>query len=221
MNCNCIFLVWTLTQDQTQQFCDEEAVYESIMSNCNTNCTQKKKTNLNKELAIEAKKVNEDLDYKSEFITEKLKYMGKIWERAGHPMSVDTYDQKFDWWLVRNLKCKFHHVHDQKFRHSSHKYQTFHTIYPILMNVLNKEENKSLKDFILGDVRTDFKFTDEYREAKQEFSIYHGQEISRTEKNCNIEFDNFWTCADAVFKYALACENEEDQRMPARDPFRM
>ena len=227
-----MYSVWTYGETQTEQFCKEEEVYARIYSKCNAKCPKKKITTLNKEMAIEAKEVNRLLDYKEAFITAKLDYLYKIWQNSDFPMSRRTYEDKFKWFLAHDMKCTFGHVDDHKFRHSSQKYQTFHCNYQILMNVLNKEENSSLKEFIMGPAGMDFKFTETYKEGKQEFSIYHYRQITRTEKNSNIEYENVFTSIDEAMKYSLGFEYKEGEkegeegedqpvRMPLRDPFRM
>ena len=203
------------------QFCHEEYVYDGVVSKCNQNCPKEKKTCLNKELAIEAKIFNADLNYKSELIRAKLDYEFKLWMGTDKPMNQDTYDKKFDWHLAHDMKCQFSHIDDQKFRFSSRKYQIFHTNHPVLMKVLDKEENRSLKEFIFGDAGMDFCFSVEFMEAKQEFALWHAKQIARTEKNANIEYDNFFTTSDAAVDYSLGFELDGCERMPLRDPFRM
>ena len=221
---HCIYLVWTLSEEQQTQFCREEEVYARMWSKCNQKCNKKQGynvTTLNKELAIETKILNTDLNYKSQFIAAKLDYKFKMWLLTDTPMSQLTYDKKFEWFLAHEMKCDLHHMDDKKFRHTGHRYESWHTSFPVIMNVLNKRENLELKKFLFADAGIHFEFTQEYREAKQDFEIYQLLNISRTEQNSNIEFDNFLTSAYETYKYTLGLEDDQDERMPLRDPFRM
>lgn len=133
-------------------------------------------------------------------------------------MSEDKYDEKFDYFLARELKCQFVHEKDIKFRFGPNKYQFFHSNLPVIMNTLNKNSNASLKEFLFGQSSMDFEFPPEFLEAKQEFMNFHSLQVQRTEKNANAEYEYFGTTCDNGYMYALGLE---DGRVPLRDHYRL
>ena len=195
-----------------------EMIYERIWSKCNVNCRESPVTNLNKQLYLEHENLNNDLGYKSDVIKEKLDYIFKMWEQTDFSMTDEIYDDKFSFFLARRLKPLFTHENDQKFRHSSRKYQIFHDNLPVVMKILSKPENQSLKKFLFGASSMNFTFSPEWREAKQEFMMNWGLQIQRTEKNTNAEFEYFLTTAETCFMYTLGLD---DGRTPLRDHYRL
>ena len=132
-------------------------------------------------------------------------------------MSETLYEEKFSYYLARDLKVQFIHDRDVKFRFGPAKYQFFHTHLPVVMKVLNKAENAPLKEFLFGEQNPDFEFTPEFLEAKAEFNMFHALQVSRTEKVDNSEFESFLTTCENAYMYALGIE---DGRCPLRDPYR-
>ena len=86
------------------------------------------------------------------------------------------------------------------------------------MSVLNKSNNQSLKKFLFGESNTNFVFSPVFLEAKQEFEIFHSQQVQRTETNANAEFEYFGTTCDNAFKFCLGID---DGFAPIRDPYRL
>ena len=133
-------------------------------------------------------------------------------------MSDDQYNEKFNYFLARDLKCQFVHEKDIKFRFGPNKYQFFHCHLPVIMNTLNKNSNKSLKEFLFGESSMNFEFSPEFLEAKQEFMMFHSLQVQRTEKNANAEYEYFGTTCDNAYMYSLGLE---DGRVPLRDHYRL
>ena len=193
-------------------------MYKRLWKKCNVNCNRAPKTNLNVQLAIETEAVNIDLNRKEEIIIRKLKYLHKMWEKTDYPMDDQTYEKKLNFFMARNLKIQFIRLEDQKFRHSPQKFQWFFTYLPVIMVVLNKEENQHLKEFLFGLENIDFEFSPEWIESKMEFMHHQGRNLERTEKVENTEFNHFLTTCDIGMAYSLG---DEDHRQPLRDGHRL
>ena len=91
----------------------------------------------------------------------------------------------------------------------------FYQFVYLIQELLDDQEN--LKEFLYAG-HMDFTFSELYLEAKSEFMMYHSKQISRTEKNINIQFDGNWTLLDNIFDYSLSIG---DEKCPLRDPFRV
>lgn len=216
--CNLMCLGWTQTPETTKQYEKEELRYDFIWKHINFNCPKSPITNLNKELAIETANVNRNLVLKEELIKLKMDFQFRMRAETDFPMSDQVYDEKIDWLMARHFKLEFFRTDDKKFRHSPEKFQNFYTLLPVVKRLLNKPELKSLREYLYGEENMDFEFSKEWLEAKEEFMIFHAQQVQRTEKNSNIEFDNFLTTCDNTIIYG---SGHNDDRLPLRDPFRM
>lgn len=89
------------------------------------------------------------------------------------------------------------------------------TFLPLIERLLN--EYPHLKEFIYGPQYMDFKFTETYLEAKNEFNQYHSRQISRTEMNSNIEFDSYVHGVLDCLDFVLG--DDDDDRLPLNTPW--
>ena len=166
---------------------------------------------------MEAEAINADLNRKAELIRWKLDYLYKLWSTTDFPMSNQKYDEKFDFFMVRDVKLELYRTDDKKFRHSTHRFQNFYYLLPVIQEVLDRPKYHSLKEFLFGSENMDFQFSEEWLEAKTEFMFHHSRQVQRTEKIENTEFHTFLTSCENIIKY---CLGDEDSRQPLRDPFR-
>lgn len=215
---NQIYSVWTLTDEQQKRFELEESIYERLWRKCNTNCKKAPKTNLNKQLAIETPIFNKDLALKSQVVKYKMDYLFKMWSETDYPMSEEEYDDKIQWYMLHDIKLEFTRESDHKFRHSPQKFQKFRCHLPVIVKVLDKPENQSLKEYLFGSENMNFTFSEEWLESKEAFMIQWGLNVARTETNANCEFNNFLTTCDRNIEF---CTSHKDGRLPLGDPYKL
>lgn len=195
-----------------------EEIYHRILAKCNHNCDKAPKISLNKALAIESPSFNKNLNLKREVVQAKMDYYFKMWRDTDYEMSPEVYENKFEWYMAHDMNIEFHRESDHKFRHSPTNFMSFRTRWPVIRKVLNKPEYRALKEYLFGSNNMDFDFSEDYLEAKEEFMMYHGLAIARTEKNKNCEFNNFLTTCENLFSFTLS---HKDERLPLRDPFKL
>lgn len=83
----------------------------------------------------------------------------------------------------------------------------------LVEKVLNRNEH--LKEHIYGVFNKDFVFDPVFMEGKCELNQHWSRQISRTERNDNIEFDSLWTLLWQIWEYCLG--RAKDEREPLGD----
>lgn len=158
------------------------------------------KSNLNKELEREYRKLDEE--GRDKLIERMLLYRVKQWQGTAYPITEDQFEQKWEWYRKHGMKIQLTHCSDIKFRHEPNKWLQFYTCVRLIENIMAKYPD--LKTFIYGPDFEDFRFSDVFLEDESEFQQNYMRQISRTEKNTNIGFDSFWTTAGNSSNYALS-----------------
>ena len=133
------------------------------------------------------------------------------------PISEEEYERKYYWLMKNGFKLVFVHQTDIKFRFQTDKWYFFHTIVHLIEELLDKNEN--LKERIYGESNSDFKFDENFLEAKSKFYMHYSRQISRTEKNANLEFDSIWTLVTNIFKFSFG--KDDDKCLPLRSADQM
>ena len=187
-------------------------MYNNLWSRANFNCPKAPKTNLNKELERASNQLDDE--GRKVLIRRKLKYLTEMYENSERPLLPEEYEKKLEALSSRWFRIQFLHIVDTKFRHMTSKFLFFYQNLPLIEDVLDKSPN--LKEFVYGPKYKDFKFSELFIEAYAEFNQYHSMQISRAEKNSNIEFDTPWDLMREINNFCLGLE--KDERLPLRDP---
>lgn len=170
------------------------------------------KTNLNKELLRACKTITPD--EKQEIMERKVDY--KMEKRAGTSYQMDEkqYDDHLARIKERPFKVQLRTQKDIKFRKDPEQFEVFYVHQKLIENVLDM--NEPLKEFILDS--SDFHFDDNWVQMKKDLMIHHTQQITRCEKNSEMEKTTFWESLDSDFIYALS---ENTTAAPLNDPNKM
>ena len=209
-----MILVWCMSDSRTKTFILNEKLYNEVWAKCNTNCKRGIKTNLNKEMGREYRQMSQA--DKDAIIERLLDYQQKMYDNTDHKLSTEAYDRKKKWYQKHGFQTQFTRTSDHKFRHSTTKWAFFHANLPLIQAALNK--HPQLKEYIYGAENMDFKFDPDYIEAKSELMQYHQLQVTRVERNENINFNSSWDTWEQIMTYALS---SDDAKQPIRDPFRM